>query len=442
MKTKITTPIVALAARTLLFCAGLLICTVSLSQNSGPGKGSKLEFKDPILIAGTAGANGAIYKFGKVTDKVDARVTIKQRSSSLVYLKNIDLKSSGFDKAWQPQVGYNSNRTTGAAEWWMEFEISFVQEKTTTPTTVNGFDLTAIDIDGNGSRIREYVSFYNLKSYTVESNSILNISNLLGQLVGGLTGVVGKRFDGPTKNMANIDTSGTAVMVTTNYENVQTFTVRLGGVASGADTETDRMYSMYYQSFKYTDPSNSTLPVKLTSFDTKLHSNKVDIDWATSEEVNFSHFIVERSTNGTDFKEIAMIFAEAKRGGSVYEYADNVSSNASGLLHYRLKMVDQDGSFKYSNVRIVKLNASNNLVTVTAYPNPATSELRITIPANWQNRQVSYEMISLNGVVVKKQVNAHASQTETLQLGNLQSGNYLIRLKAGDETAVQMIAKK
>ena len=105
-------------------------------------------------------------------------------------------------------------------------------------------------------------------------------------------------------------------------------------------------------------------------------------------------------------------------------------------------MFDRDGAIKYSNVRIVKMNVTNETVTVTTYPNPVTSELRITIPANWQNTTVTYELFNMNGVAVKKQINQHASQTETIAVSNLQPGNYVVRLIAGTRSAVQMIAKK
>lgn len=429
----------------IIVSAGMMICATGFGQSGpggGGGGGGKLTFKDPKLVTGQAGKDGAIYKFDNIGENLDARVKIKGRSSSLVYLVDMDMKTSGFDKAWQPQVGYNNDRINSAGEWWMDFEITFVKKGTTTVQTIDEFNLSAIDIDGNGDKIREFVSFYDLKSYTVERNSILSITNVLGQLLSGLTGVVGKRFDGPTINYANIDTSGTTVMVTTNYKNVQSFTVRAGAVASAANSATERMYSLYYQSFSYTQPSSATLPVKLKSFDTKFNDSKVQLDWVTAEEVNFSHFVVERSTNGSDYREVVLIFSDAKTPKYAYAYNDAVSQQASGLLYYRLKMVDQDGTFKYSNVRIVKLNTKNSVMSIATYPNPVTNELRITIPANWQNKTVSYEMISVNGTVVKQQVNQHASQTETLAVNNLLSGNYVVRLKAGNESAAQMIVKK
>jgi len=436
---------IALASRMLTLIAGLFIFMTGAAQSGSGGVsgggGGKLDFNSPQLISGTSGADGAVYQFSDIGLNLDARIKITGRSNPQVYLKDIDLTSSGFDKAWQPQVGFNNNSISSPGEWWMDFEVTFVEKGTPKAATIDQFDLTAIDIDGNGDLIREYVSFYGLKSYTIEQSSILSISNLLN-ILNGITSVVGKRFDGPTLNFVNIDTSGTSVMVTTNYQNVQSFTIRAGAVASGSNSGTERMYSLYYQSFSYTQPSQATLPVKLKSFDTKLNDTKVQIDWTTAEEINFSHFVIERSTNGSDYKEIAVVFGETDPGNKAYIYTDVINTKASGLIYYRLKMVNHDGAIKYSNVRIVKMNVTNETVTVTTYPNPVTSELRITIPANWQNTTVTYELFNMNGVAVKKQINQHASQTETIAVSNLQPGNYVVRLIAGTRSAVQMIAKK
>src|SRR5690606_27751236 len=107
---------------------------------------------------------------------IDALFRIKGRSNDLVYLVTPDMKTSGFDKALQPQIGYNGGTAPGPADWWMEFEITFVKEGTNINATVEEFNLSGIDIDGNGHLIREYVSFYGLTSYTLEENSILVVS--------------------------------------------------------------------------------------------------------------------------------------------------------------------------------------------------------------------------------------------------------------------------
>src|SRR6478752_5068105 len=115
-----------------------------------------LVFNNHTLLSGTKGADGAVYRFNNVTTNIDALVTINGRSSSLVKLVNIDTTGIGHVKAFQPQVTYGDNNSSpaGNMDWWMEFGISFVTHGTTTPVSVNSIDVTALDIDGNGDKIR------------------------------------------------------------------------------------------------------------------------------------------------------------------------------------------------------------------------------------------------------------------------------------------------
>lgn len=422
----------------ILFILFILLAVLSFA-GSGSG-GGILTFKNPTVESGLPGQDGTVYRFSQVVSDFDALVKIKGRSNILTYLVTIDMTSSGFDKAFQPQVGYNAGSAPGAADWWMDFEMTFVKRGTSTPVTFDDFDLTAIDIDGNGHLIREYVGFFGLTSYTLEQNSILVTSNLT-QTINGVSRVTGKRFDGPTSNYVNIDTSGTSVMVTTRYASTQTFTIRVGGVATGASGASERMYSLYFQDFTYTAPHNVTLPVDLKSFDAKLASGKALLNW-TSTETKFSHYIIERSTDGKNYSDRTMLFATGNQNSDAsYSFSESVGGVSDGLLYYRLKMVDIDGSSKYSQIRILKLNAQKSGVAISTYPNPVQSELRITIPDSWQSQRVVYDMYSANGTRIKRQVNERASQTETMQLADVYPGTYVIRLSSGSESAVQQIIK-
>lgn len=422
-----------------LFILFILLAILSFAGSGGGG--GVLTFRNATLESGTDKQDGAIYRFSQVESDFDALVKIKGRSSASAYLVTIDMTSSGFDKAFQPQVGFEDGSAHEAAEWWMDFELTFVKRATSTPVTFDNFDLSAIDIDGNGHLIREFVGFFGLNSYTVEANSILVTSNIT-QLIAGVNKIVGKRFDGPTANYLNIDTSGTAVMVSTKYTATQTFTIRVGGVASGPSGASERMYSLYFQSFQYTTPQNVTLPVNLKSFDAKLSSGKALLNWTATNEERFSHYIVERSIDGKSFSDVTMVFSAGKIStNATYSYSELLSTSNEGLIYYRLKMVDNDGAFKYSHVRILKLSGINTGVSIQTYPNPVQSELRITIPDGWQSRKVVYDLYAANGAMVKRVINDHASQTETFQLAGVNPGTYVIKLTSGSESAAQRIVK-
>lgn len=418
----------------------LLILFITLAILSFAG-GGKLTFRNSTLESGVAGKDGAIYRFPQVYTDIDALIKIKGRSNSLVYLVNMDMATWGFDRAWQPQVGYNNGSASGPADWYMDFEMTFVKKGTGTPVTFDEFDLSAIDIDGNGDKISEYVGFYGLSSYKLETPSILTITDITG-LVGGLTKVVGKRFDGPTLNFNNIDTNGTSVMTTAHYLATQTFTLRAGGVATAANGASERMYSFYFQDFVYNSPQESTLPVTLKSFDAKLVSNKAMLNWVSAMEINFSHYTLEKSFDGRSYTDVTTVFSTGEQGTDfAYSFSESAAGAAGGLIYYRLKMVDIDGAFKYSQVRILKTSSLSSGITVSTYPNPVASELRITIPSQWQDQKVVYDMFSSSGKMVKRYVSNKASQTETLNVNNINAGIYVIRLSSGTESAVQQIVK-
>jgi len=96
-----------------LFVAVSLISALSTPANAQQG----LIFKNSVLLSGTAGQDGAVYRFSLVTTNVDALVKINGRSSSSVKLLDIDLTGMGWDKSFQPQVTCSDNNTTPAGTY-------------------------------------------------------------------------------------------------------------------------------------------------------------------------------------------------------------------------------------------------------------------------------------------------------------------------------------
>jgi uncharacterized repeat protein (TIGR01451 family) len=90
--------------------------------------------------------------------------------------------------------------------------------------------------------------------------------------------------------------------------------------------------------------------------------------WTTATEVNTSHFNVQRSIDGKDFKTIGTI---ASKGLGDYEFTDNKLpiTNDKLTLYYRLEIVDKDGSITYSEVKNIEYRTRNNELRI--YPNPA-----------------------------------------------------------------------
>ncbi|MBI5856470.1 MAG: T9SS type A sorting domain-containing protein [Sphingobacteriales bacterium] len=390
------------------------------------------QFKNSSLEYGSSGADNAIYRFPSIDATHDALVTIKGRSSVLVTLSNFDLTSSGFDKAFQPRVSYNNGSVSSASSWWIEFEIRFVNKGTSTLSSLANIYATGLDIDGDNGNLREFNSFYQSNYHILENVTNLSVASVTGTVSN--VNATGKKFTGVTVDHPGIDTSATDLMTTNVYMNVNTITIRVGASTTGSSGSTQRMHAIWFKNFTFTSPV-STLPVKFASFTATLNSNnnKADLRWTTASEINVSHFVVERSTDGANYNDAAVVFAYGNASDmTTYNFSDNLSNVESTVVYYRIRSVDVDGKSMYSETRIIRISKqTDNAITIVTFPNPVTSEVRITIPANWQNKRVVYEVLNANGQVVKK-----------TEMSNTSRGFYFVKVSCEGQTAQQKIIRQ
>ena len=274
-----------------------------------------------------------------------------------------------------------------------------------------------------------------------ESNTLL-IGTALYDYVLGVLSPVGKKFEGPRTNFVDVDTSATSVMVTLHYENQPEFRMRVGAHSTASQGAADRMYSFWFKTFSYQAPVQSTLPVKLSEFNAKLNDTKVALSWITSMEKNVSHFSIQRSLDGSDYTDIGIIFTNGDSETSrSYQFNDDVRTLSKQVVYYRLKMVDLDGKFEYSPVRMIRIGANNEAPAVLAYPNPVTDNLRITLPGSWLDKKITIDVVNTNGQLVKRITSNKAAQTEMIDVRDLTAGLYIVRVSNGTETAVQRVVK-
>ncbi len=112
------------------------------------------------------------------------------------------------------------------------------------------------------------------------------------------------------------------------------------------------------------------LPVELSYFSAKTKPCKAELAWHTASEESFEHFEIERSQDGINFQAIKKILGQGKDGNSTYQYED--MELESGSYYYRLKMVNNDGTYQYSAVINIEVhcNELEELMEVLLYPNP------------------------------------------------------------------------
>jgi hypothetical protein len=410
----------------------LLICFVCHSFETNAQSTNELVFHNSSLYSGNAGKDGAVYLFPGVNSQFDALVKINGRSSSVVTLSTIDLTNTGFDKAFQPQVSFTYDNSFPSGSEWMEFQITFVEKSTVIPATISTFNATALDIDGDNKSLNEWVTFYDLSSYTLESNSVLQPTNL--------SSPSGTQFNGSTIGYAGVDTTATTVMTTVRYNNKSSITVRMGSTASNTNATDPRMFSVWFKTFAFMAPI--TLPVKLLDFTANYTKPNALLNWTTGQEHNFNYFMIERSTDGANFTQVALVFGAGESNANInYSYNDKDLKGREGVIYYRLKQVDIDGKFSYSNVRIIRLGDEKTSISLTTFPNPVATDLRITLPSSWQNKHLHIDLYNVGGQLVAAHDIANSSQTESISVASLQKGIYFVQVRNGAETAKQRIVK-
>lgn len=111
----------------------------------------------------------------------------------------------------------------------------------------------------------------------------------------------------------------------------------------------------------------TVLPVVLSSFEAKTQGCNIALSWVSKSELNFDFYEVQRSVDGQYFEVISTVKSAGLDDGNAYMYLDQ---DAQSTNYYRLKMVDVDLTFEYSDVVVAKTNCNNSENQVELYPNP------------------------------------------------------------------------
>lgn len=169
----------------------------------------------------------------------------------------------------------------------------------------------------------------------------------------------------------------------------------------------------------------SVLPVTLVGFDAEKKEKSVQLSWKTSSETNSDFFEIQRSPNAKDWKSLGRVqSAGDSKEQAIYTYPDN--GPVSGSNYYRLKMVDRDGTFAFSQIRRVQW--SSNALAV--FPNPAVDRLEMDVD-DWA-KVVAVKILNAGGNVVEVHKPATALGKKHVRLTGFQPGNYILRVEYRD----------
>lgn len=170
---------------------------------------------------------------------------------------------------------------------------------------------------------------------------------------------------------------------------------------------------------------NTSLPVTLISFNATKEGKTAQLAWKTSNETKSSHFEVEHSTTAKKWA-VAATVKTFNAGEANQEYTQAVKSVKNGVNYFRLKMVDLDGSYSYSNIRSLEFSGIDEEL-VTFGPNPSTDYF--TINASDAFKLESVKLYDRSGRMV---YSSGALVDKTVSVKNLASGIYVLKLTAKD----------
>ncbi|MFQ6114108.1 MAG: FlgD immunoglobulin-like domain containing protein, partial [bacterium] len=186
------------------------------------------------------------------------------------------------------------------------------------------------------------------------------------------------------------------------------------------------------------DGVDSPLPVELSSFTATVVDGQVMLNWTTHTETNNLGFDVERSIDETKFQKIGFVKG---KGTTIIpqEYMFKDGHLAPGTYYYRLKQVDLEGTFEYSEVITVTVNAPKEFALAQNYPNPFNPEtmIRYDLPAS---THVVLRIYNILGKEVKTLVDADQSAGVKMAIWDgtnnvgepVGSGVYYYKLVASD----------
>ncbi|MBL7815103.1 MAG: T9SS type A sorting domain-containing protein [Saprospiraceae bacterium] len=173
---------------------------------------------------------------------------------------------------------------------------------------------------------------------------------------------------------------------------------------------------------------NVVVPIELISFTGQYQQSYVALKWTTASERDNAYFIVERSSDGKNFKPFSRVQGAGTTQQKTNYTLDDITP-LKGMNYYRLLQVDFDGKQSYSSVIAV---ATDKKTVFSVYPNPTNGIVNVV---NQSDSETQIEVLNSLGEIVLK---TDTAMSTTLNLTHLSAGIYVIRTSNGD---IQRIVK-
>ena len=202
---------------------------------------------------------------------------------------------------------------------------------------------------------------------------------------------------------------------------------------------------MYFDNYYFGDAMPPIIPVELTSFTGNVNNlGQVILNWQTATELNNQGFEIERRTESSEFRTIAFV----EGAGTVteirnYNYIDKTADQ--GINYYRLKQVDFNGTYAYSDEVEVDVTAPLSFNLDQNYPNPfnPTTNIKFSVPESGNVKLSVYNLVGEEVAVLVNGFSQAGTFEVTFDASNLSTGVYLYKLQSANsvQTKKMMLLK-
>jgi hypothetical protein len=205
--------------------------------------------------------------------------------------------------------------------------------------------------------------------------------------------------------------------------------LELDSIELAGDTVYIRFWAYYHEEDNFRICASSgitTLPVDFIAFQAQGHNGVVNITWSTATEQNSDHFVVERSTDNTDFQGIGELPA-AGESSNQHDYSYTDMAPPSGTVYYRVREVDHDGISMLTTTVVAFNEAAPDAPLL--YPNPALDQVNVVFTARRDGAAQIAVTDAVGRILLQRDLaGLHGRRTAPLDLHALMPGYYAVRI--------------
>ena len=205
------------------------------------------------------------------------------------------------------------------------------------------------------------------------------------------------------------------------------YTVSLTSTIGGCTNTTSKSYELN---------TCQVLAESLLNFSGQWENGNIQLSWQMADEINMSYYIVERSTDGVVFTPLQKVEAI---GGTMNMYTMTDTHVPSGVVYYRLQMVEKSGSINYSN--IISFN-NGNTQSFNVYPSLITGNTPVTATFPVTSYTSFIRVISVDGKICQTILIAAGTTKTSIDVTNLAKGNYFVVFTDNDNVIATQVWKE